>query len=259
MRYIERSSRRASPAAKSADLERRVDWLEKHRLVGDPAGWPMYHECLHPQHLTSGDDAMSPAVEYEPAGGFTSTIDLTYYRGFYAGSSADGDYLIFILRLGPQGSFWNIQPIVADSGSGKLRFEWAQHQWGEDVPDGEDDGGGLDFALGSIGAENALASELDFGAGTFDWHHAGAYEWNIGNTGRKIVSDAGTLSQMRIIGAPGDVLSADGAATLGRGYFSKDMNGGPGIWYLKMTAVTHPVKVSSVLVARQTAFDYSAI
>jgi hypothetical protein len=217
----------------------------------------MWYECLHPQHLSSIGQAMSPAVEYDPAagtGGFHVVIDSTYYRGFYATSVADGDYLIFILRLGPRGSFWNIQPVAhTGTGQGEVKFEWGQTSYGEDAPsDGLDDAGLAD-------PENALSAVDDLPNTGPTWYNAAGNNWDLtvaGSSPGKINSH-GTYSQMRIMGNVGDVLSANG--TFNGDYASEDMNGGPGIWYLKMTAVTHPVEISSVLVSRQTVFDYSAI
>jgi len=224
-----------------------------HKIgASEENSWPMQQECLHPQHLHSDDGLMNPLSLYDSDGPFPSTgwkvvIDSSYYRGFYASSTTDGDWIIFICRLGPQGSYWKIQPIVEiGAGQGLVQFEWGQHADGENTPD----------SFGLDNPENALAAVSDFaGVGAPNFFHSGGYQWDLsGGPQHKISSSLGTLSQMRIAGAVGDVLDSNGTLNPDGAH---NMNGGPGIWYLKMTAVVHPVHVSSVLVSRQTVFDFA--
>lgn len=224
--------------------------------------WPFEYECIDLGSLGDGTGTIAPTVEYWKNSGWKSVIDATYYRGFYFDSgNVAGKQIVFVLRLGGKGSMWCVQPVVAiGPAEGKLRIEFGQSSHGEDAP-----GAGDPDDAGIIYDTNALPHPADLVANPVVWKKCLPNEWDLNAAVlRKIDASLGTLSQFRIMGDAGAVLSADAAATFGRGYTARDFNGGPGIWYMRLSNLLgasgqNRVRISSLRVVRQTVFDFISV
>lgn len=94
--------------------EERIRTLERLRMPTEP--WPTRHDFdLWTDIDLAGD-----------ASGWTRSIDTACYKnGFISNAGADGDYIIWPVRLGPLGSIWQIGMVVnvrADGGIIKFAF-----------------------------------------------------------------------------------------------------------------------------------------
>ena len=178
------------------------------------AMWPMSYDLL-PRVIDAS--ALDGAGNF-----FSSTLDATYWTGYYWNNGGNSSTAYIYVRLGPQGSTWGIN-IAAERNTdcGILQFGWQSLD--EAAP-------GLGYDTGGVG-EGMIPGSTDRTVGTF-YNTSAFSSLDLYGTADKNKLWTGAYSQFRLMGADGTALSANGSFDTGDNV--DHFNGGSGIYCLRL-------------------------